>query len=258
MALARTYPSRKIALFVGDLESGKSLFTMWIVAHVSAGIPWPDYGNPPVGRVLILQSEDGPADTMVPWLVQYGADRSKVTYIPGVKTEMGVERSFTLFQDIDKLRKEIQKRGDVKLVIIDPIQGYFGGALSSKVNTNADAHVRALLTPLKAMAEDTGVAIIGVAHLNKASQADMMYRAGGSIGIIALVRSVWLIKWDRDPDGYRYFQSMKSNRKSGVQGLAFKINKDNGDVTFEDVPVPTARELLSFTFGEARALDAQV
>ncbi len=85
----------------------------------------------------------------------------------------------------------------------------------------------------------------------------MMYRIGGSIGIMALARSVWLIKWDRDLDGLRYFQSMKSNRKVGVSGLAFKINKDNGDVTFEDVPVLTARELLSSTFAEASALDAQ-
>ncbi|MCJ7670122.1 MAG: hypothetical protein MUO61_06360, partial [Dehalococcoidia bacterium] len=47
------------------------------------------------------------------------------------------------------------------------------------------------------------------------------------------------------------------NRKAGVPGLAFKINKDTGDVTFHDVPVLSAVDLLSSTFGEAGAADAQ-
>jgi hypothetical protein len=252
-------PLKKLTLIVGNPESGKSLFTTWMAAYVSSGTPWPDHCTPPCGRVLILQNEDGPTDTVLPRLIQYGADRSKVAILrgAGIRTPDNHERMFSLLQDVDKLKKEIQRRGDVKMVIMDPLQGYFGGALIGKVNANADTHIRAILGPLKAMAEETGVAVIGVTHLNKASQTDMMYRIGGSIGIMAIARSVWLIKWDRDPDGMRYFQSMKSNRKAGVSGLAFKINKDNGDVTFEDVPVPTARELLSSTFAEAGALDVQ-
>ncbi|MCJ7586739.1 MAG: AAA family ATPase [Candidatus Aminicenantes bacterium] len=250
-------PLGKLTLLVGDPESGKSLFTTWMAAHVTTASRWPDLCTPPVGRVLILQSEDGQEDTVLPRLIQYGADRSKVTFVPGVKTTEGQERMFTLLQDIDKLKKEIVRRGDVKPVILDPVQGYFGGALSGKVNTNSDAHMRAILTPLKTMAEETGVAVVGVAHLNKSSQMDMMYRIGGSIGIMGVARSVWLIRWNRDPDGVRYFQSMKSNRKAGIPGLAFNINKGNGDVTFLDVPVPTAIELLSSTFGEAGAAEVQ-
>jgi hypothetical protein len=250
---------KKLSLVVGDPESGKSLFTTWMAAHVSSGTLWPDHCTPPRGGVLILQNEDGTADTGLPRLIQYGADRSKVAILrgAGIRTVDNQERMFSLLQDVDKLKKEILRRGDVKMVILDPLQAYFGGALSGKVNTNADAHIRAILGPLKAMAEETGVAVVGVTHLNKASQTDMMYRIGGSIGIMAIARSVWLIKWDRDPDGMRYFQTMKSNRKAGVSGLAFKINKDNGDETFEDAPVPMARELLSSTFAEAGALDAQ-
>ena len=250
---------KKLTLVVGDPESGKSLFTTWMAARVSSGTPWPDLCTPPSGGVLILQNEDGAADTVLPRLIQYSADRSKVAILrgAGIRTADNQERMFSLLQDVDKLKKEIQRRGDVKMVIMDPIQSYFGGALSGKVNTNADAHMRAILGPLKAMAEETGVAVVGVTHLNKASQMDMTYRIGGSIAIMAIARSVWLIKWDRDPDGMRYFQSMKSNKKAGIPGLAFKINKDNGDVTFHDAVVPSAADLLSPTFNEPGAAEAQ-
>jgi hypothetical protein len=246
----------RLTLIVGDPESGKSLFTMWMAAHVTTGTSWPDNCMPPVGRVLILQSEEDPNETMMPRLNQYGADPSKVTYVTGIKTAEGQDRTFTLLQDVARLKKEILHRGDVKMVIMDPIQGYFGGALSGKVNTNSDAHIRAILGPLKTMAEETGVAVVGVAHLNKASQNDMIYRIGGSIAIMAVARSVWLIKWDRDPDGLRYFQSMKSNRKAGIAGLAFNIDKNNGDVTFQAVPVPSATDLLSPTYNQPGTKEA--
>jgi hypothetical protein len=54
------------------------------------------------------------------------------------------------------------------------------------------------------------------------------------------------MKWDRDPEGYRYFQSMKSNKKAGITGLAFKIDRNTGEVAFDEgVEVPSAMDLLA-------------
>jgi hypothetical protein len=39
---------------------------------------------------------------------------------------------------------------------------------------------------------------------------------------------------------------MKSNKKAGIKGLAFKIDRNTGDVTFhDDIEVPSAMDLLA-------------
>jgi putative DNA primase/helicase len=243
---AERFPLGKLSLIVGDPESGKSLFCAWMAARVSSGVAWPDRAVPPAGKVIFLQCEDGVAETVVPRLIQYGADLTKVHFVDGVETTDGGDRMLSLLTDLKKLEDLIRRERDVRLVIIDPLQAYLGAGLSNKVNPHADAHIRAILTPVKTLAEVYNVAILGVVHLNKNSMADMMYRVGGSIALVGLPRSVWLLKWDRDPDGFRYFQSMKSNRRAGVSGLAFKIDRHTGDVTFDDsVAVPSAVDLLA-------------
>jgi hypothetical protein len=236
----------KLSLIVGDPESGKSLFTAWMASKVSSGEAWPDGTAPPRGKVAFLQCEDGVAETLVPRLIQYGADRHRVKTVDGVIMTSGEDRIFSLLTDLRKLEEFIRTEGDVKMIIIDPLQAYLGAGLNNRVNPHADAHIREVLTPVKALAEAHNVAIIGLVHLNKNAMADMMYRVGGSIALVGLPRSVWLMKWDRDPNGFRYFQSMKSNRKAGVKGLAFKIDRDRGDVTFhDDVEVPSAADLMA-------------
>ncbi len=238
----------KLSLIVGDPESGKSLFCAWMAAKVTSGEVWPDGAIQSPGKVIILQCEDDVAETVVPRLIQYGADLTKVQFVEGVRTTEGGDRMLSLLTDIKKLEDLICRERDVRLIIMDPMQAYLGAGLSNKVNPHADAHIRAILTPVKLLAEKYAVAVVGVVHLNKDAQKDMMYRVGGSIALVGLPRAIWLLQWDRDPNGFRYFQSMKSNRRAGVSGLAFKIDRDLGDVSFhDDVPIPTAIELLAPT-----------
>ena len=242
------FPLGKLSLIVGDPESGKSLFCAWMAATVSSGKDWPDHTSPSAGKVIILQCEDDVAETVVPRIIQYGADLPKVFFVEGVKTTEGGDRMVSLLKDLKKLEELIRRECDVRLVIIDPLQAYLGAGLSNKVNPHADAHIRAILTPVKVLAEEYGVAVVGVVHLNKDAQKDMMYRVGGSIALVGLPRSIWLLQWDRDVNGFRYLQSMKSNRRAGVSGLAFKIDRDTGEVSFhDDVPVPSVLELLAPT-----------
>src|SRR5262245_30091703 len=58
-------PASKLALVVGDPSIGKCSMTLDLAARLTTGKPWPD-GAPavPVGDVLLLQAEDGVADTV--------------------------------------------------------------------------------------------------------------------------------------------------------------------------------------------------
>ncbi len=74
------WPSRfalgKLALLVGDPAVGKSFLTCELAALVSTGGAWPDgSGNAPCGGVVILNAEDGLADTIKPRLLAAGAGR---------------------------------------------------------------------------------------------------------------------------------------------------------------------------------------
>jgi len=57
----------KVAVVAGDFA-----------ARVSTGSPWPDGTACPIGDVLIASGEDGAADTLVPRLVNHGADLKRV------------------------------------------------------------------------------------------------------------------------------------------------------------------------------------
>jgi RecA-family ATPase len=96
---------------------------------------------------------------------------------------LGDEEPFVIPYDIPRLERAIKQVG-AALVVIDPIMAF----LSGDVNSNRDQDVRRALTPLKQMAERTGVAVILVRHLNKMPGGNPLYRGGGSIGIIGAFR----------------------------------------------------------------------
>jgi len=74
------------------------------------------------------------------------------------------------------------------------------------------------------MAERTGVAIIGVRHLNKASGSSPIYRGGGSIAIIGAARASFLIGDDPDDPESRIFAPNKNNlAPRGLPSLKFAV-----------------------------------
>jgi RecA-family ATPase len=240
----------KLSLIVGDPESGKSLFSAYMAAHISGAIPWPDTPadkpRPEPGKVVFLQDEDDPEDTLVPRVIQFGGARENIIHVDGIRSAEKGDRLFSLLIDLGRLEKLVTREGNVKLIVLDPLSAYFGVGVGGKFNPHVDAHVRTILSPVKAFAKRLNVAVIGLVHLNKDAQKDMMYRVGGSIALMGVPRSVWLIRWDRDPKGPRYFQYMKSNLKTGIPGLAFYIDPEIGDVRFDlAAEVPKAAELLA-------------
>jgi hypothetical protein len=233
----------KLTLIVGEPNVGKSFLTLDIASRVSRGTRWPD--NPRFvhspGGVVLLSAEDGVADTIRPRLNALGADCELIQRLKAVHVADGnYHRGFDLNWDIERLKETIEQTPNCRLVIVDPISAYLG-----TTDSNANAEVRRVLTPLSELAAEKRVAILAVSHLRK-SDGSAIHRAIGSIGFAAAARAVWLVTRDmrdkRDPDR-RLFLVLKNNLAydGNSTGLAYRIEADGPDsmpkVRWEPEPV---------------------
>ncbi|MGI9048030.1 MAG: AAA family ATPase [Rubrobacteraceae bacterium] len=219
-------PKGKLSLVDGDPGTGKSALTADLTARVSSGGSWPDGTPCEAGGVVLLSAEDGLADTIRPRLDAAGADSSKVLALAAVPDGEEGERLLSIPQDLSLIEQGI-RRVKAALVVVDPLMAFLG----SDVDSNKDQHVRRALTPLAALAERTGAAVLVVRHLNKASGGNALYRGGGSIGIIGAARSGLLVAKDPQDDSRRVLAPQKSNLSEPAPSLVFTLEAaDNGAV----------------------------
>ncbi len=230
-------PKGKLTIICGDPNVGKSFLTMFLASYVTKGKPLPHTSNriTKKGSVLILTAEDGVADTVRPRIDSTNGDPSKVNIIDGIKERDSI-KLFNFRDDIEKLGIFLEKRKDIKLLIIDPITAYMSG-----IDMKMDAEVRGkILAPLSALAEKHEISIILVAHLNKDVAMKAVYRISGTVGFLAGVRSVWLVmNDDEDKTGEkRKFCCLKMNiAKKPDKAMVFRIfgtDKDEPNLTFTD------------------------
>jgi hypothetical protein len=69
---------RKVNVFFGPPETGKSNLGLYFVAKSTRGNSWPVDGHAPQGKWIVLSAEDDWSDTIVPRLVANGADLTQV------------------------------------------------------------------------------------------------------------------------------------------------------------------------------------
>lgn len=222
-------PLAKMTLIDGDPGTGKSVLTLDLAARVTTGRPMPDGSvgdlRGPAG-VVILSAEDDVADTIRPRLDVAGGDPARVVVLTAVEEitadaegrERRRERGVTL-ADLEALRQAIAQV-EARLVVIDPVMAYVG-----RTDAHVDAQVRGLLQPLAELAQELGVAIIAVRHLNKRAGSPALYRGGGSIAWIGAARSGLLVAPDPD-DGAgdrRVLAVTKSNLGRPAPSLAYTI-----------------------------------
>lgn len=212
-------PVGKLTALVGDPGLGKSTLAIDLAARVSRGRPMPYDEGGVSGDVIIFSGEDGVANTTVPRLIEARADLDRIQV-----HELALESSFVIPDDLRALREAIETSG-ARLVIIDPFSAY----LSSKVNADKDQHVRKALAPLTALAEETGCAILLIAHLNKSEEKSTIYRVGGSIGIVAAVRSALLVGKDPSSENQKALAQFKTNLGPPAPTLRYSL-KSSGSV----------------------------
>jgi hypothetical protein len=212
----------KLAVMAGDPGVGKSYASLDIAARVSLGGPWPDgAGYAPQGNVLLLSAEDGLADTVKPRLDLLGADMRRI-YSLGLTVSKGAEElGLSLQQHLPEIEQFIVEN-DIILLVVAPLLAFTG-----RVDTHKTAEVRGLLSPLAAMAERTGCAVLLVMHPNKNSQeGNPLYRISASLDFAAAARSVMLIAKHPDDPEQRVMATIKCNLTEHPEPMAFGFPHD--------------------------------
>jgi hypothetical protein len=239
-------PLRKLTVLEGDPGLGKSTIAFDLMARVSTGAPMPDGSPTEAGGGVILTAEDGLGDTVRPRLDVAGADVDKIVALKGVRDQDGKLRIPTV-EDIAALTRACEKV-EAKIVVIDPLMAY----LPSQRNSWRDQDVRQALTPLAKMAEEIGVAVVAIRHLNKSVGTQAIYRGGGSIGIVGAARSALLVAKDPEDHTRKVMACIKINLASPPPSLAYRIDQvtldgigDVSKIVWEGESPHTADALLA-------------
>jgi putative DNA primase/helicase len=238
-AVTWLWPNRfargKVGEIIGNPGDGKSQITTDVVARVTRGHSWPDGGRAPEGNVIILAAEDGIADTIRPRVDRQEGDPARVFILRAVRVE-GQECPFNLERDLAALEHAIAEHQAV-LVVIDPLSAYLGERDSYK-----DAEIRAILTPLAALAERYRVAIIGILHMTKAAQRRLLLRAQGSIAFVAQARTVLAVGEDPEQPGRYLFAGIKNNIGPKAPALAYRLT--DAGLAWDTTPVTGVADTL--------------
>lgn len=171
---------KEAVLGAGEGGIGKGLWVADVAARVSLGDSMPDGSDGLDGprNVVLITPEDHIRRAMAWRLRAAGADLSRVF---DLTTVLG--HDFTIPDDLGLLKAEIERIGDVALVIIDPLSQVVDRNLSTVKFVR-----RQVWGPLKALAEgkpgEPGCCVVAMHHLTK---------AGVVAGSAALVQSARLL-----------------------------------------------------------------
>lgn len=215
----RRIPRGKLSIVEGAPGIGKSHLLLELTACTSTGRAMPDGDVPGASEVVMLMTaEDGLGDTIQPRLVAAGADLRRVFVATAVAFNGGEPRPWILPQDIAALREEIARVG-AAVLIIDPISAFLGDDTKS----HNEHSMRRALTPLAALAEELGIAIIVVRHLVKNPTGDAISAGGGSIATIAVARACLVAARDPEHAEQVILASVKNNLSRKPGSLKYRL-----------------------------------
>ncbi|MCL2775771.1 MAG: AAA family ATPase, partial [Oscillospiraceae bacterium] len=206
-------PCGKITIVQGDPGDGKTTLMLAIAAAVTNGEALPGGVADVPADVIFQTAEDGLNDTIKPRLELLGADCSRIHVIDEGEQPLSLAD--------ERIEQAIVKTG-ARLLIIDPIQAYLGGA-----DMHSTKGMRPLMKSLGAAAERTGCAVVIIGHLNKRSfGTKAQYRGLGSIDIYAAARSVLTV--GRLGETMRVVVHNKSNLSSKGAPIVFSFDSVSG------------------------------
>jgi putative DNA primase/helicase len=233
-------PISMFTIFAGEAGLGKTTLSLFISARLSRGLPFPDNSISMLGDTLILAGEDDPAYTIKPRLQALGADMDRIHILMGKRVDHGdsdfILTDTNIIRDaIDQIRAQ---GGNLKLVIIDPLESFLGSSCDIFRNNE----VRAALRGIISLAQKEQFSIIAIQHLTKKLGISANNRISGSVAFVAAARCVWMVAKDPDSPGNCLFLNSKMNIAPKIDGYRFSIVSQDG------IGVPA--------FGERINLDA--
>ncbi|CAN5388495.1 hypothetical protein BH10ACT8_BH10ACT8_11280 [soil metagenome] len=208
-----------LSLASGPEGLGKSTAAFDRGARITRGeLPGEYLGRPK--SVLICASEDSWEHTIVPRLIAADADLHRVHRVEILSAD-DIHLGLSLPRDLREV-EQAATQTDAAILILDPLLSRLGDDL----DTHRDGDVRRALEPLVAVADRTGMAILGLIHHNKSGSADPLQLVMASKAFTAVARSVHTII--RDPDDEsgdrRLFGTPKNNLgRTDLATLSFTV-----------------------------------
>lgn len=226
-------PIGKVTMLEGDPGIGKSHVSLAFAAGVAAGSGLPGQKERREPRaVLIASVEDGLADTIRPRLDRMSAHVERIYAV--AEPFSFDDKGLLLFE---AAISELQ----AALVIVDPIQGYFG----SGVDIHRTNETRPILARLAEIAERQRCSILCIRHLTKTNGGKAIYRGIGSIDFSAAVRSILLAGCDPDNPSKRAVVQTKNNLAVFGEPIGYEINAEGfywtGKSDLTDITILGAR-----------------
>jgi RecA-family ATPase len=162
----------------------------------------------PFGKVTIVQGDPGEGKTTM--VLQIIVKLTKGEAVRPDNGENGAEINEQALTMMDARLEEAIVQTKVRLVVLDPIQGFLG--------TDVDMHraneIRPLMKRMSVLAEKYHCSIVLIGHMNKNSTGKSSYRGLGSIDFQAAARSVLIVGRVKDEPEIRVVCSMSCEKLS--------------------------------------------
>ena len=254
-------PLGKVSMLDGLPDLGKSTIAVDLASRVTTGAGMPDgstSGLDAPAAVVLFTAEDGLADTVRPRVDAAGGDPERVHVVRAVvvanRAGKPIERWPTLADDLGALEATVLDLG-ARLVIVDVLMAYLG----TETNSYRDQDMRAVLSPLAAMAERVGCAVVLLRHPTKGMNPDPVLAGGGSIGIVGAARVGLLVAFDPDDQAppnerRRLLAVSKCNIAPKAPTMAYRIVQDAGAlvarISWEGTTEHRAEQLTASAIGK--------
>lgn len=215
-------PLGKLTTFAGHGGLGKTFVLCDISAKISTGAEWPfsEGECAEAGDVLFISGEDDEADTLVPRLMECGADRSRIAFLSDEFND-----AFSLV-NLKVLEEAVKALRNPRLIVIDPPTNYLEG-----VDDHKNSELRSLvLRPLARFASDRNIAIVLNNHVNKSSGKDVeaACRVMGSVAWVNGVRTAYLFVRDESDPERVVIATIKTNVGKLPSAITYRIVPTEG------------------------------
>jgi hypothetical protein len=208
------FPKAKITNLVGNDGVGKRVTVAWAASALTRGLlPGDLYGSP--ANVLIIGDEDAIEDTWTPRLIAAEADLGRVFF----QVQGDIDIDFTDPADVEHLRALIRLK-DIEAMFLDAMLDHLGDASTDEYRPKA---VRHALRPLRRLAADEDIAVIGALHPRKGRVGTFRDLVANSHQFRAVSRSSLLLAPHPDDKEMRILALGKANYAGLVSSLEFRI-----------------------------------
>ena len=219
-------------LLLGNEGIGKGATFAWIAAQLTKGELEGDYQGTPIS-VAIIGDEDSFDSVWTPRLHAAEADLDRI-----VQIERPDGGYIDLARDRRKLEEAIKDAG-IGLVYLDQLLDN----LATGTEINGQKGVRDALQPMRVLAREVVLPVLGSLHPNKRAET-FRELVAGTVAFNAVSRSSLLLAEHPDQDGRRVIARGKGNLSEAPAALEFEIESHCFTANGHEFDVP---RVCSFT-----------